>query len=135
MIYSWTSYESVVSVLENTYHIKTNDYIYRLPVWINEALSELRIKLPCEPKVTEVTVKDHKIPIPKSARSIALVTYNGAPVHRENTVTKIGNISTGDFQEYYYTMLQLLHLQLMKHLLYCLIDILYVILHQELLLK
>lgn len=102
MIYNWTGYEDIVAILENTYHIKSVDYIYRLPIWIDEALNEFKVKLPTEPQYVERIVNNHTFELPRFIKSIALVTCNNNIVTRTNTRTKIGKTNVSDYAQYMY---------------------------------
>jgi len=97
MIYSWVTFDEVITIIENTYHVKSSDYIYRLPQWINEALSELKVRLPYEPAVSSIKVTNSKFQLPKSIKNIALVVYKGCIVDRLNSNIHVGNQSIKDY--------------------------------------
>lgn len=93
MIYSWVTFDDVIAIIENTYHVKSSDYVYRLPQWINEALSELKVRLPFQPAFEAITVANSRFLLPRSIKNIALVVHKGIIVDRLNNNVHVENQS------------------------------------------
>lgn len=80
------SIEHLIARIETTFRINSTAYIHDLPLWITDALSELKVMLPVEPNHVRRTVVNNLAALPDDLHSLSIITKDNVPVRRSNKV-------------------------------------------------
>lgn len=93
MIYQLTSGKEIIARVENNFTVDYSDWVTRAPLWIADALDQMKMITTYEDRSIDLIIEDHIVILPdffpQDIRRILLCTYNGLPMRRLNTVNPI----------------------------------------------
>lgn len=86
MIYNLISASNIIAKVQDSYNIKTSDWIGRSGNWINHCLSDLGVVKELKPLRKEVTLVDFKAELPCDLKQLLAIEINGYRIERSNSV-------------------------------------------------
>lgn len=81
MVYTKTSSREIIGRILNGYKIDTTEWIPKSPVWIVDAMANMKIYAELEDRSETITVEDSRFMLPCDIKSLVHLSYNGFPVH------------------------------------------------------
>lgn len=85
MIYRLVEADEVVARLDNDFNANSGDWINRVPQWIHQCLSDLKIYLGLLPKSHVANVTNYYTDIPTDVKRLIGIEYNGCRLDRRAT--------------------------------------------------
>ena len=93
MVYQLTSGKEIIARVENNFSVDYSDWVTRAPLWIADALDQMKVISAYEDNTIELEVVDYivKLPdfFPQDIRRILCLEYDGLPMRRLNTINPI----------------------------------------------
>lgn len=80
--YRYISGKEIIARVSNDFTIDNSQWIYSAPLWIADALAQLKIPMSLQYTTKEIEVVDYKFEIPVDIRLIIAVEYNGYRLKR-----------------------------------------------------
>jgi hypothetical protein len=93
MVYQLTSGKEIIGRVEHNFNVDYSDWVTRAPLWIADALDQMKAISAYEDINIPLPVEDYiiKLPdfFPKDIRRILAIEYDGLPMRRLNTINPI----------------------------------------------